>query len=131
MVNASTVNAFKARLDKFRSHQSVEYDFTADLTGSGNRSEEAIIDQVLKYKFNLDIVKLPLLNLCNLIVLFYDMWSFYSFFISNFCSIVFSMLLVLHERLLWANKNCLLTYLLTYADADIEVSAPTTCVTFG
>ena len=33
------VNAFKARLDKFRSHQAVKYDFTADLTGTGNRSE--------------------------------------------------------------------------------------------
>ena len=35
--DASTVNAFKARLDKFWSHQAVKYDFTADLTGTGNR----------------------------------------------------------------------------------------------
>ena len=36
------VNAFKARLDKFWKHQSVKFDFTADLTGTGNRSEEVI-----------------------------------------------------------------------------------------
>jgi len=42
VVNASTVNAFKARLDKFWSHQAVKYDFTADLTGTGNRSVEVI-----------------------------------------------------------------------------------------
>ena len=38
VVDASTVNAFKARLDKFWSHQAV--DFTAVLTGTGNRPEE-------------------------------------------------------------------------------------------
>jgi len=40
VVDASTVNAFKARLDKFWSHQAVKFDFTAVLTGTGNRSEE-------------------------------------------------------------------------------------------
>ena len=40
LVEASTVNAFKARLDKFWSHQAVKFDFTAVLTGTGNRSEE-------------------------------------------------------------------------------------------
>jgi len=39
VVDASTVNAFKARLDKFWSHQAVKCDFTADLTGTRNRSE--------------------------------------------------------------------------------------------
>jgi len=39
VVDASTVNAFKARLDKFWSHQAVKFDFTAVLTGTGNRSE--------------------------------------------------------------------------------------------
>jgi len=42
VVDACTVNAFKARLDKFWKHQSVKFDFTADLTGTGNRSEEVI-----------------------------------------------------------------------------------------
>ena len=42
VLDACTVNAFKARLDKFWKHQSVKFDFTADLTGTGNRSEEAI-----------------------------------------------------------------------------------------
>ena len=42
VVDARTVNAFKARLDKFWKHQSVKFDFTADLTGTGNRSEEVI-----------------------------------------------------------------------------------------
>jgi len=40
VVDASTVNALKARLDKFWSHQAVKFDFTAVLTGTGNRSEE-------------------------------------------------------------------------------------------
>ena len=38
VVDASTVNTFKARLDKFWLHQLVKFDFTADLTGTGNRS---------------------------------------------------------------------------------------------
>ena len=42
VVDACTVNAFKARLDKLWKHQSVKFDFTADLTGTGNRSEEVI-----------------------------------------------------------------------------------------
>jgi len=33
VVGASTINAFKAWLDKFWLHQAVKYDFTADLTG--------------------------------------------------------------------------------------------------
>ena len=36
------VNAFKARLDKIRLHQAVKFDFTADLTGTGNRPEGVI-----------------------------------------------------------------------------------------
>jgi len=43
--DASTVNAFKARLDKFWSHQAVKYDFTADLTGTRNQSEELLKSQ--------------------------------------------------------------------------------------
>jgi len=45
VVDASTVNAFKARLDKFWSHQAIKYDLTADLTGTGNRSEEVLKSQ--------------------------------------------------------------------------------------
>ena len=37
-VDFSTVNQFKARLDKFWMHQDVLYDYTADLTGIGDRS---------------------------------------------------------------------------------------------
>ena len=44
-VDASSVNAFKARLDKFWSHQAVKYDFTADLTGIGNLSVEVLKSQ--------------------------------------------------------------------------------------
>ena len=36
VVEACSVNAFKARLDKIWSHQSVKFDFTASLTGTGN-----------------------------------------------------------------------------------------------
>jgi len=39
VVAACTVNAFKVRLDKFWQHQAVKCDFTADLTGTANRSE--------------------------------------------------------------------------------------------
>jgi len=42
VVDACTVNAFKTRLDKCWQHQSVKFDFTADLTGNGKRSEEVI-----------------------------------------------------------------------------------------
>jgi len=42
VVDACTVNAFKARLDQFWQRQLVKFDFTADLTGTGNRSEEVI-----------------------------------------------------------------------------------------
>jgi len=31
------VNAFKAQLDKIWLHQAVKFDYTADLTGTGNR----------------------------------------------------------------------------------------------
>jgi len=42
VVEACAINAFKAHLDKFWQHQIVKFDFTADLTGTGNRSEEVI-----------------------------------------------------------------------------------------
>ena len=38
VVEANTVNLFKARLDRFWANQDVKYDFTADLTGIGDRS---------------------------------------------------------------------------------------------
>ena len=42
VIDVCTVNAFKACLDKFWQHQSVKFDFTADLMGTGNQSEEVI-----------------------------------------------------------------------------------------
>jgi len=45
VVDACSVNAFKARLDKFWLYQAVKFDFTTDLPGTGsggNRSEEVI-----------------------------------------------------------------------------------------
>ena len=39
VVNVATVNMFKAHLDKFWEHQQVVFDFKAELTGTGNRSE--------------------------------------------------------------------------------------------
>jgi len=36
VVDACTVNAFKASLDKFCKHQLVKFDFTAYLTGTKN-----------------------------------------------------------------------------------------------
>jgi len=37
VVDTNSVNAFKARLDKFWLHQEVMFEFTADLSGTGNR----------------------------------------------------------------------------------------------
>jgi len=36
--SVDTIYMFKACLDKFWMHQDVKYDFTADLTGIGDRS---------------------------------------------------------------------------------------------
>jgi len=44
VVEANTVNLFKARLDRFWANQDVKYDFTADLTGIGDRSVLEICD---------------------------------------------------------------------------------------
>jgi len=44
VVDANTVNQFKACLDKFWMHQDVKYDFTADLTGIGDRSVHEICE---------------------------------------------------------------------------------------
>jgi len=38
VVDVNTVTLFKARLDRFWVNQDVKYDFTADLTGTGDRS---------------------------------------------------------------------------------------------
>jgi len=42
VVDACTINAFEARLDKFWQHQAVKFDFRTALTGTGNRSKEVI-----------------------------------------------------------------------------------------
>jgi len=47
VVDACTVIASKACLDKFWQHQLVKSDFTADLTGTRNRSQEVISDTVV------------------------------------------------------------------------------------
>ena len=44
VVVVSTINQFKARLDKFWMHQDVLYDYTADLTGIGYRSVDVTKD---------------------------------------------------------------------------------------
>jgi len=36
VVDANSVNAFKARLDKFWLHQKVVFDFIVNLSGTGN-----------------------------------------------------------------------------------------------
>ena len=41
-VDVNSVNLFKARLDRFWMDQDVKYDFTADLTGTGDRSVNVI-----------------------------------------------------------------------------------------
>ena len=39
VVDVDTVDIFKSRLDKFWKDQDVMFDYNADLTGTGNRSE--------------------------------------------------------------------------------------------
>ena len=39
VVEVDTVDKFKLRLDKFWMHQDIKYDFTAELAGTGDRSE--------------------------------------------------------------------------------------------
>jgi len=53
VVDANTVNASKAWLDKFWSHQAVKCDFTADFTGTGKLEtdqKKLQIDKVIIYK---------------------------------------------------------------------------------
>jgi len=38
------VNLFKTRLDRFSANRDVKYDFTADLTGTGDRSVYEVCD---------------------------------------------------------------------------------------
>ena len=45
VVDVSTINQFKARLDKFWLHQDILYDYTADLTGIGDRSVHVTKDE--------------------------------------------------------------------------------------
>jgi len=65
VVDACTVNAFKARLDKFWQHQLVKSDFTTDLTGTGNRSEEVIKCYCLFMIIYNDYVDLEVSDTCN------------------------------------------------------------------
>ena len=44
VVNVNTVNLFKACLDRFWANHDVKYDFTADITGIGDRSVYEICD---------------------------------------------------------------------------------------
>jgi len=44
VVDVNSVNLFKARLDRFWINQDVKYDFTADLTGTGDRSVNVITE---------------------------------------------------------------------------------------
>ena len=45
-----------ARLDKFWQHQSVKFDFTADLTGTGNQSEESdVVSFMIVYNYDADL----------------------------------------------------------------------------
>jgi len=44
VVDVSTVNIFKTRLDSFWANQDVKYHFTAALTGTGDRSVYEVCD---------------------------------------------------------------------------------------
>jgi len=38
IINATSVNIFKNRLDKFGENQDIYYDYKAEIAGTGNRS---------------------------------------------------------------------------------------------
>ena len=44
VVDVNTINLFKTRLDRFWANQDVKYDFTADLTETGDRSVYEVYD---------------------------------------------------------------------------------------
>ena len=44
VVDVNTINHFETRLDRFWANQDVKYDFTADLTGTGDRSVYEVCD---------------------------------------------------------------------------------------
>ena len=46
VVDVNSVEVFKKRLDKFWSNQPVRFDWTASLTGTGDRSEFSLESQV-------------------------------------------------------------------------------------
>jgi len=48
VVNVTNVELFKARLNRFWMNQDVKYDLTADLTGTGDRSE---YEKYVKHRF--------------------------------------------------------------------------------
>jgi len=67
VVNASTVNAFKARLDTFWSHQAVKFYFTADLTGIETDLSQLYIDNVFITLFvNIDTMTDFIEHSCSL-----------------------------------------------------------------
>jgi len=51
VVNACTVDAFKARLDRFWQYQLVKFDFTADLMGTETNQKKLYSDAVHLWQY--------------------------------------------------------------------------------
>ena len=47
LISAATTDTFKRRLDKFWQHQDILYDYKAELTGVGNRSQITTDDNIV------------------------------------------------------------------------------------
>ena len=50
VVDVSSLNQFETRLDKFWSNQDVMFDWTAEITGTGDRSEfklETVLESIV------------------------------------------------------------------------------------
>ena len=47
VISATTTDIFKRRLDKFWQHQDILYDYKAELTGVGNRSQINTDDNIV------------------------------------------------------------------------------------
>jgi len=47
VISAATTDTFRRRLDKFWQHQDILYDYKAELTGIGNRSQINTVDNIV------------------------------------------------------------------------------------
>ena len=58
VVNVDSINIFKSRLDKYWINQDIVFDYTADLAGTGDRSEyRSFLEVVIRNQVDLNTSK--------------------------------------------------------------------------